>query len=100
MAARNRLEATDGRGVSRGMAHRQKHTPAHSPLPAPTAQTPSAPQWAQQGSLWVLLAWSLVQLVPQPCAINARPHTSVFFEKASQSNLDDAGQPVWDLGFV
>lgn len=79
VAARNRLEATDGRtdgrGVSRAMGHRQKHTPAHSPLPVPTAQTPSAPQWAQQGSLWVLLAWSLVQLVPQPCAINARPHT-------------------------
>lgn len=30
----------------------------------------------------------------------ARPHTSEFFEKTSESNLDDSGQPVWDLGFV
>jgi len=100
VAARNWLEATNGRGVSRATAPRQEHTPAHSPPPTPTALTPSLPRWAQQGSLWVLLAWSLVQLVPQPCAINARPHTSEFFEKTSESNLDDAGQPVWDLGFV
>lgn len=58
-----------------------KSTRLHTALCLPPLLRPLAPQWAQQGSLWVLLAWSLAQLVPQPCAINARPHTWRFLRK-------------------
>ena len=52
------------------------HPSAH-----PAAHSPSLTRWTRQGSLWVPLAWSLVQPLSQSCAVNARPHTSVFFEK-------------------
>lgn len=71
------------------------HPSAHPPLTAP--RSPGEHGRAASGSRWPGVWYSQC---PNPVLPMQDLIRQCFLKKTSESNLDDAGQPVWDLGFV
>lgn len=71
------------------------HPSARPPLTAP--RSPGEHGRAASGSRWPGVWYSQC---PNPVLPMQDLIRQCFLKKTSESNLDDAGQPVWDLGFV
>lgn len=73
------------------------HTALRPPPPLSHPRSPGGHSRAASGYCWpgVWYSWC-----PNPVLLMQDLILQSFFEKTSESNLDDAGQPVWDLGFV